>query len=178
MAPGSLWGQAGGLSCLSSSSVALSLLACLSSPVREVRRAAIAALQSLSEGAGSPFEPITARLLKNTEEIIADPAHVSQVRQMRMHRHRHTHTSSSVGFSLTAALSCVGPGSALGRVCSTARQGSPQECTGLHGAAAEGSPGPQLPLVHQHDPAADPGAGQRRGRVEEDTPEHFERPSV
>ncbi|XP_067100166.1 HEAT repeat-containing protein 1 [Osmerus mordax] len=61
-----------------SSPVALSLLACLSSPVREVRRASIAALQSLSEVAGSPFEPIMARLLKNTEEIIADPSHVSQ----------------------------------------------------------------------------------------------------
>lgn len=61
-----------------SSPVILSLLACLSSPVREVRRAGIANLQSLSGVGSSPFQPITTRLLKNTEEIIADPSHVSQ----------------------------------------------------------------------------------------------------
>uniref|UniRef100_A0AAQ5ZYX5 HEAT repeat-containing protein 1 n=1 Tax=Amphiprion ocellaris TaxID=80972 RepID=A0AAQ5ZYX5_AMPOC len=52
------------------SPVVPSLLCCLSSPVREVRRSALAALKSLS-GASSPFQPITERLLKTSEEIIS-----------------------------------------------------------------------------------------------------------
>ncbi|XP_023255010.1 HEAT repeat-containing protein 1-like, partial [Seriola lalandi dorsalis] len=55
-----------------------SLLCCLSSPVREVRRAALGALQILSAGAGtSPFRPITEKLLKTSEEIVADPSYLS-----------------------------------------------------------------------------------------------------
>ncbi|XP_056286463.1 HEAT repeat-containing protein 1 [Pseudoliparis swirei] len=61
------------------SPVVPSLLCCLTSPVREVRRAALAALRGLSGAAASPFRPITERLLKNSEEIIADPAYLSQV---------------------------------------------------------------------------------------------------
>uniref|UniRef100_A0AAQ4RIH4 HEAT repeat-containing protein 1 n=1 Tax=Gasterosteus aculeatus aculeatus TaxID=481459 RepID=A0AAQ4RIH4_GASAC len=60
------------------SPVVPSLLCCLTSPVREVRRAALAALQVLSEAAASPFQPITERLLKTSEEIIADPTYLSQ----------------------------------------------------------------------------------------------------
>lgn len=56
-----------------------SLLCCLSSPVREVRRAALGALLSLSGADASPFQPITERLLKTSEEIIADPSYLSQV---------------------------------------------------------------------------------------------------
>ncbi|XP_072230242.1 HEAT repeat-containing protein 1 [Leuresthes tenuis] len=59
------------------SPVVPSLLCCLSSPVREVRRAAINALQSLSGARNSPFHPITERLLKTSEEIIADPSYLS-----------------------------------------------------------------------------------------------------
>ncbi|KAG7254717.1 hypothetical protein CRUP_004232, partial [Coryphaenoides rupestris] len=58
-----------------------SLLGCLSSPYREVRRAAIAVLDTLGQAkdsSSSAFQPIITRLLKNTEEIIADPAHLSQ----------------------------------------------------------------------------------------------------
>uniref|UniRef100_A0A667YWZ5 HEAT repeat-containing protein 1 n=1 Tax=Myripristis murdjan TaxID=586833 RepID=A0A667YWZ5_9TELE len=55
-----------------------SLLACLTSPVREVRRAGLGALQSLSAADASPFQPITEKLLKHTEEIIADPSYISQ----------------------------------------------------------------------------------------------------
>ncbi|KAM4623532.1 HEAT repeat-containing protein 1 [Polymixia lowei] len=60
------------------SPVVPSLLGCLCSPVREVRRAALGALQNLSGADASPFRPIVERLLKNTEEIIADPSHISQ----------------------------------------------------------------------------------------------------
>ncbi|XP_078136067.1 HEAT repeat-containing protein 1 [Sander vitreus] len=55
-----------------------SLLCCLTSPLREVRRAALAALQSLSAAGASPFQPITERLLKTSEEILADPSYLSQ----------------------------------------------------------------------------------------------------
>ncbi|KAM9336216.1 HEAT repeat-containing protein 1 [Symphorus nematophorus] len=55
-----------------------SLLCCLTSPVREVRRAALSALQSLSGAGTSPFQPITEKLLKTQEEIIADPSYLSQ----------------------------------------------------------------------------------------------------
>ncbi|XP_039991801.1 HEAT repeat-containing protein 1 [Xiphias gladius] len=59
------------------SPVVPSLLCCLSSPVREVRRAALGALQSLSGADASPFQPITEKLLKTSEEIIADPSYLS-----------------------------------------------------------------------------------------------------
>ncbi|XP_075313779.1 HEAT repeat-containing protein 1 [Odontesthes bonariensis] len=59
------------------SPVVPSLLCCLSSPVREVRRAAINALQSLSGASSSPYHPITERLLKTLEEIMADPSYLS-----------------------------------------------------------------------------------------------------
>nr|XP_046233291.1 HEAT repeat-containing protein 1 isoform X2 [Scatophagus argus] len=55
-----------------------SLLCCLSSPVREVRRAALGALQNLSGAKTSPFQPIVEKLLKTPEEIIADPSYLSQ----------------------------------------------------------------------------------------------------
>ncbi|KAJ8404760.1 hypothetical protein AAFF_G00331470 [Aldrovandia affinis] len=61
-----------------SSPVVPSLLVCLSSPVREVRRAALGTLQALSRADGSPFHPITERLLQSTEEVISDPADISQ----------------------------------------------------------------------------------------------------
>ncbi|KAI1886943.1 hypothetical protein AGOR_G00200970 [Albula goreensis] len=60
-----------------SSPVVLSLLGCLSSPVREVRRAAVGILEVLSGVDGSPFQPITERLLQTTEELISDPSHIS-----------------------------------------------------------------------------------------------------
>uniref|UniRef100_A0A8C5CL96 HEAT repeat-containing protein 1 n=1 Tax=Gadus morhua TaxID=8049 RepID=A0A8C5CL96_GADMO len=60
------------------SPVVPSLLACLCSPLREVRRAAVAVLDQLSEATESSFQPLITRLLKNTEEIIADPSHLSQ----------------------------------------------------------------------------------------------------
>lgn len=59
------------------SPVVPSLLCCLSSPVREVRRAALGALQSLSGADASPFQPITEKLLKTSEEIMADPSYLS-----------------------------------------------------------------------------------------------------
>ncbi|KAK2820168.1 hypothetical protein Q5P01_023127 [Channa striata] len=59
------------------SPVVPSLLCCLSSPVREVRRAALGALQSLSGADASPLQPITENLLKRSEEIIADPSYLS-----------------------------------------------------------------------------------------------------
>lgn len=55
-----------------------SLLCCLCSPVREVRRAALGALRSLAAASSSPFQPITEKLLRTSEEIIADPAYLSQ----------------------------------------------------------------------------------------------------
>uniref|UniRef100_A0A6Q2YKF7 HEAT repeat-containing protein 1 n=1 Tax=Esox lucius TaxID=8010 RepID=A0A6Q2YKF7_ESOLU len=56
----------------------LSLLACLSSPVREVRRAATSTLQTLVQVDSSPFHPIIQRLLRTTEELISDPTYLSQ----------------------------------------------------------------------------------------------------
>lgn len=56
-----------------------SLIVNLGNPIREVRRAAIACLQTLGGAEASPFFPIIEKLLQSTEEIIADPAHVSQV---------------------------------------------------------------------------------------------------
>ncbi|KAM3592420.1 uncharacterized protein V6R79_018312 [Siganus canaliculatus] len=61
-----------------SSPVVPSLLCCFSSPLREVRRAALGALRSLSAARASPFQPITERLLRTPEELIADPAYLSQ----------------------------------------------------------------------------------------------------
>ncbi|KAK0130715.1 HEAT repeat-containing protein 1 [Merluccius polli] len=60
------------------SPVVPTLLGCLCSPLYEVRRAAIAVLEKLSQAKDSSFQPIIIRLLRNTEEIIADPAHLSQ----------------------------------------------------------------------------------------------------
>nr|XP_033467663.1 HEAT repeat-containing protein 1 isoform X1 [Epinephelus lanceolatus] len=60
------------------SPVVPSLLCCLTSPVREVRRAALGALQSLSGADTSPFQPIMEKLLKTSEEITADPSYLSQ----------------------------------------------------------------------------------------------------
>nr|XP_020444378.1 HEAT repeat-containing protein 1 isoform X1 [Monopterus albus]XP_020444379.1 HEAT repeat-containing protein 1 isoform X1 [Monopterus albus] len=59
------------------SPVVPSLLCCLCSPVREVRRAALGALQNLSGASTSPFQPIIEKLLKTSEELIADPAYLS-----------------------------------------------------------------------------------------------------
>ncbi|MED6241182.1 HEAT repeat-containing protein 1 [Ataeniobius toweri] len=56
-----------------------SLLCCLSSPVREVRRAALGSLQSLSEARSSPFQPIIERLQKTSDEIITDPSYLSTI---------------------------------------------------------------------------------------------------
>uniref|UniRef100_A0A3P8SR54 HEAT repeat-containing protein 1 n=1 Tax=Amphiprion percula TaxID=161767 RepID=A0A3P8SR54_AMPPE len=80
------------------SPVVPSLLCCLSSPVREVRRSALAALKSLS-GASSPFQPITERLLKTSEEIIADPTYLSQVLGVL-----HAESSSSKSRKLQASM--------------------------------------------------------------------------
>ncbi|XP_070782715.1 HEAT repeat-containing protein 1 [Enoplosus armatus] len=60
------------------SPVVPSLLCCLTSPVRDVRRAALSALQILSGADASPFQPITEKLLRTSEEIIADPSYLSQ----------------------------------------------------------------------------------------------------
>ncbi|XP_070707428.1 HEAT repeat-containing protein 1 [Pempheris klunzingeri] len=60
------------------SPVVPSLLCCLTSPVREVRKASIGALQILLGAGMSPFQPITERLLKTSEEIIADPSYLIQ----------------------------------------------------------------------------------------------------
>uniref|UniRef100_A0A6Q2WUA3 HEAT repeat-containing protein 1 n=1 Tax=Esox lucius TaxID=8010 RepID=A0A6Q2WUA3_ESOLU len=64
------------------SPVVLSLLACLSSPVREVRRAATSTLQTLVQVDSSPFHPIIQRLLRTTEELISDPTYLSQDRNL------------------------------------------------------------------------------------------------
>ncbi|XP_039869962.1 HEAT repeat-containing protein 1 isoform X2 [Simochromis diagramma] len=61
------------------SPVVPSLLCCLMSPVREVRRAALSVLQSLSAANTSPFQPITEKLLSTSEEIAADPSYLSTV---------------------------------------------------------------------------------------------------
>ncbi|XP_077357877.1 HEAT repeat-containing protein 1 isoform X2 [Festucalex cinctus] len=59
------------------SPVVPALLCCLTSPVREVRRASISALRSLSGVDDSPFRPIVAKLLNTSEEIVADPSYLS-----------------------------------------------------------------------------------------------------
>lgn len=53
-----------------------SLLVVLCSPFREVRRAGLSALRSLLAASSSAFQPITERLLKNSEEILADHSYV------------------------------------------------------------------------------------------------------
>ncbi|XP_069464033.1 HEAT repeat-containing protein 1 isoform X2 [Ambystoma mexicanum] len=60
------------------SSVVVSLLINLRSPVREVRRAAIGCLQCFSGLKDSPFHGLVQGLLVKAEEIIADPTYVSQ----------------------------------------------------------------------------------------------------
>uniref|UniRef100_A0A8C4TAF2 HEAT repeat-containing protein 1 n=1 Tax=Erpetoichthys calabaricus TaxID=27687 RepID=A0A8C4TAF2_ERPCA len=55
-----------------------SLLVNLGSPVREVRRTSITCFQALAEQEGSHFFPVIEKILKCTEEIIADPSHVTQ----------------------------------------------------------------------------------------------------
>ncbi|XP_054622687.1 HEAT repeat-containing protein 1 [Dunckerocampus dactyliophorus] len=60
-----------------SSPVVPSLLCCLTSPIREIRRAALCVLQSLSGAGTNPFQPIIDKLLKTTEEIVADPSYLS-----------------------------------------------------------------------------------------------------
>ncbi|XP_037133916.1 HEAT repeat-containing protein 1 isoform X2 [Syngnathus acus] len=55
------------------------LLCCLTSPVREIRRASISALQSLSGADAAPFQPIIKKLLSTCEEIVADPSYLSTV---------------------------------------------------------------------------------------------------
>ncbi|XP_061612470.1 HEAT repeat-containing protein 1 [Phyllopteryx taeniolatus] len=59
------------------SPVVPSLLCCLTSPVREIRRVAFSALQSLSGAGTAPFQPIIEKLLKTSEEIVADPSYLS-----------------------------------------------------------------------------------------------------
>uniref|UniRef100_A0A1A8RMW0 HEAT repeat-containing protein 1 n=2 Tax=Nothobranchius rachovii TaxID=451742 RepID=A0A1A8RMW0_9TELE len=81
------------------SPVVLSLLGCLKSPVREVRRAALSALQSLSGVSSSPFKPVIERLLKTSEEIIADPSYLSTVLGVL-----HDESSSSKQKKLQASL--------------------------------------------------------------------------
>ncbi|CAK6982589.1 HEAT repeat-containing protein 1 [Scomber scombrus] len=84
------------------SPVVPSLLCCLSSPVREVRRAALCALQSLSGAGSSPFQPITAKLLKTSEEIIADPSYVSTALGVL-----HDESQQQLQASLLQLLRCV-----------------------------------------------------------------------
>ncbi|XP_061782683.1 HEAT repeat-containing protein 1 isoform X2 [Nerophis lumbriciformis] len=59
------------------SPVVPSLLCCLTSPFREVRRAALSALESLPGAGATPFQPIIDKLLKISEEIVADPSYLS-----------------------------------------------------------------------------------------------------
>ncbi|KAJ0060565.1 hypothetical protein NL108_016020, partial [Boleophthalmus pectinirostris] len=58
--------------------VLASVLVVLSSPLREVRRAGLVVLRSLSRAASSPFGPITSQLLRSGEELEADPSYLSQ----------------------------------------------------------------------------------------------------
>ncbi|XP_051867261.1 HEAT repeat-containing protein 1 isoform X2 [Pristis pectinata] len=61
-----------------SSQVVVSLVISLGSPVREVRRAAIACLQTIAKVPGSGFDVVINSLANMAEEIIADPMHLSQ----------------------------------------------------------------------------------------------------
>ncbi|XP_067901387.1 HEAT repeat-containing protein 1 [Heterodontus francisci] len=58
--------------------VVVSLVISLGNPVREVRRGAIVCLQTLTKVQGSVFLVIIDKLTHLAEEIIADPAHLSQ----------------------------------------------------------------------------------------------------
>uniref|UniRef100_A0A8D3E7J4 HEAT repeat-containing protein 1 n=1 Tax=Scophthalmus maximus TaxID=52904 RepID=A0A8D3E7J4_SCOMX len=92
------------------SPVVPSLLCCLTSPVREVRRAALAALQSLSGANASPFQPITEKLLKTSEEIVADSAYLSSVKASMQQLLRSVQTPCCPSYSaavLLRALSLV-----------------------------------------------------------------------
>nr|XP_057922061.1 HEAT repeat-containing protein 1 isoform X2 [Doryrhamphus excisus] len=60
-----------------SSPVVPSLLCCLTLPIREVRRAALGVLESLSGADATPFQPIMDKLLRTTDEIVADPSYLS-----------------------------------------------------------------------------------------------------
>ncbi|KAL7869934.1 hypothetical protein AOLI_G00139220 [Acnodon oligacanthus] len=61
-----------------SSPVVPSLLACLTSGVGEVRRAALAVFQTLGKVTSSPYSPLMVKLLSVAEELIADPTYLSQ----------------------------------------------------------------------------------------------------
>ncbi|OCT77815.1 HEAT repeat-containing protein 1 isoform X1 [Xenopus laevis] len=61
-----------------SSPVMVSLLINLTSPIREVRRAAMSCLQTLSFVRDSPLLPVVQCLVQRTEEIVADSAYVIQ----------------------------------------------------------------------------------------------------
>ncbi|KAM9462286.1 HEAT repeat-containing protein 1 [Clarias gariepinus] len=63
----------------SSSPVVPSLLGCLSSGIREVRRAAVAVLQPLAGVTTSPYHSLLEKLLLSAEELVADPAYLTQV---------------------------------------------------------------------------------------------------
>ncbi|XP_048392427.1 HEAT repeat-containing protein 1 isoform X2 [Stegostoma tigrinum] len=58
--------------------VVVSLIISLENPVREVRRAAIACLQTLTSVQGSVYQIVINKLACTAEEIIADPTHLSQ----------------------------------------------------------------------------------------------------
>ncbi|PKU48578.1 heat repeat-containing protein 1 [Limosa lapponica baueri] len=62
-----------------SSPVVISLLINLGSPVSEVRRAALNCLHSLRGIKESVFHPVLQHLEQKTEEIISDPAYITQV---------------------------------------------------------------------------------------------------
>lgn len=62
---------------LMSSPVVVSLLVNLTSPVKEVRKAAIACLNVLNIVKDSPMSPVIQALMERTEEIVADSAYVS-----------------------------------------------------------------------------------------------------
>ncbi|XP_051959284.1 HEAT repeat-containing protein 1 [Xyrauchen texanus] len=61
-----------------SSPVVPSLLVCLCSGICEVRKAAIAVLQTLSGVVSSPYHPLVENLLRSSDEIIADHSYLSQ----------------------------------------------------------------------------------------------------
>ncbi|XP_066521731.1 HEAT repeat-containing protein 1 [Hoplias malabaricus] len=61
-----------------SSPVVPSLLGCLSCGIGEVRRAALAVFQTLSGVTSSPYCPLIEKLLRAAEELVADPAYLSQ----------------------------------------------------------------------------------------------------
>ncbi|XP_054251162.1 HEAT repeat-containing protein 1 [Indicator indicator] len=63
----------------SSSLVVISLLINLGSPVSEVRRAALNCLHSLKGIKESLFHPVLQHLEENAEEIVSDPAYITQI---------------------------------------------------------------------------------------------------